>query len=69
MNLTELRGYGIAEHGISVNSINKPNTSLESAGRADSNDTKYSITPKISYVPLRIKRRNVKHTPKWCTYM
>ena len=25
MILTELRGYGIAENGISVNSTNKPN--------------------------------------------
>jgi len=31
MILTELRGYGIAEKGISVNSTNKPNTSLKKA--------------------------------------
>jgi len=46
MILTELRGYGIAENGISVISTNKPNTSLERAWRDDSNDTKYSILPK-----------------------
>jgi len=61
MILTELRGYGIAENGISVISTNKPNTSLERAWSDDSNDTKHSILPKneLAYVPLEIRRRDV----------
>jgi len=55
MILTELCGYGIAENGISVNSTNKRNTSLERACRDDSNDTKYC--QKMNYVPLEIRRQ------------
>jgi len=43
MIFTELRCYGIAENGNSVNSTNKPNTSLERAWRDESKvpNTKY----------------------------
>jgi len=59
MILTELRGYEIAENGISVITTNKPNASLDRAWRDDSNDTNYSILTKMSYVPLEIRRWNV----------
>jgi len=63
MIFTELRCYGIAENGISVNSTNKPNTSLERAWKDKSKVPNTKCCEKMSYVPLEIGRSSTSCIP------
>ena len=63
MIFTELRCYGIAENGNSVNSTNKPNTSLERAWRDESKVPNTKYCEKMSYVPLEIRRSSTSCIP------